>query len=121
MSRIAAFASAEWSAATRADIVRSMLAAIPHGTDGLAAAGDALLRVPGVAPRINRRYAALIAGSHSRTFDNAPEEAPFESMRQLPAGHYLELTNGTARLGRYWQLSELPELGESEAALAERY
>jgi asparagine synthase (glutamine-hydrolysing) len=82
----------------------------------------ALLRVPGVAPRINRRYAALIAGSHYRTFDNALDEAPFESMRQLPAGHHLEIgLNGTSELRCYWQLSELPQPGESEAALAERY
>ncbi len=92
--------------------------------DGFACASQpaGLLRVPGVEPRINRRYAALVAGSHYRTFDNAPEEAPFDSMRQLPAGHYLEVSAaGTVRRGTYWRLREQPPLEASEAELAERY
>jgi asparagine synthase (glutamine-hydrolysing) len=82
----------------------------------------ALLHVPGVEPRINRRYAALVAGSHYRTFDNAPDEAPFASMHQLPAAHYLEVSpDGAVRSGRYWQLAEEVAPLASEDELAERY
>jgi len=81
-----------------------------------------LLRVPGVEPRINRRYTALIAGSHYRTFDNAPDEAPFASMHQLPAAHYLEVApDGRIRGGRYWRLEEEAPPQASEDELAERY
>lgn len=92
--------------------------------DGFACASQpaGLLRVPGVAARPNRRFAALIAGSHYRVFDNAPHEAPFESMRQLPAGHYLELAPGGAiRVARYWTLGETAVRGGTEAELAGRY
>ena len=82
----------------------------------------ALLCAPGVGRDVNRRFAALIAGSHYRTFDNAPEEAPFESMRQLPAGCFLELgATGGMRIGRYWKLEAGPEHGAPEAELAARY
>lgn len=92
------------------------------GAFGCASQPAALLRMPGIEPRPNRRFAALIAGSHYRAFDNAPEDAPFESMRQLPAGHYLEVApGGGVRAARYWELSEAPVPGGSEPELAARY
>lgn len=95
-----------------------------------AAAGDrfggasqpaALLRLPGVAPAINRAFAARVAGSHYRTFDNAPGEAPFALMRQLPAAHYAEVSPRGVRLGSYWRLGEAPDLALDEKELAEQY
>ena len=81
----------------------------------------ALLRVPGVEPDVNRRYAALIAGSHYRTFDNAAGDAPFASMHQVPAAHYVEVTGRSVRPGRYWSLEESPLAGSDERMLAEQY
>ena len=102
--------------------VKPFYYATPQGAFACGSQPAALLRVPGVEKRINRRYAALIAGSHYRTFDNAPGEAPFESMAQLPAGCFLEVgADGGVRLGRYWQLAPDAMRETSEEALAERY
>jgi asparagine synthase (glutamine-hydrolysing) len=81
----------------------------------------ALLTLPGVSAEPSRRYVGLFAGSHYRTFDNAPEESPFRDIRQLPAGCWLELRGGEAKVRRYWSLEEAPELADSEDALAEQY
>jgi asparagine synthase (glutamine-hydrolysing) len=110
-----------WLGRDRLGLKPLYYAAVP---DGFACASQpaGLLRVPGVAPEVNRRYAALVAGSHYRTFDNAPGDAPFASMRQLPAAHYLEMPRrGAPRLGRYWQLRAEALAESSEAALADRY
>jgi asparagine synthase (glutamine-hydrolysing) len=81
----------------------------------------ALLSLPGVSAEPSRRYVGLFAGSHYRTFDNAPEESPFRDIRQLPAGCWLELRGGESKVRRYWSLEEAPELTDPEDALAEQY
>jgi asparagine synthase (glutamine-hydrolysing) len=80
-----------------------------------------LLALPDVPAEIDRRFAALFAASHYRTIDNDPDRSPYAAIRQLPAGHLLELRNGTIRVARWWDLVEEPEWSEDEAALAERY
>jgi asparagine synthase (glutamine-hydrolysing) len=62
-----------------------------------------LLAIPEIKPEINRRYTALIASSHYRTFDNVPEESPFANMFQVPAAHFLEIDvdRGAKRCTRY--------------------
>src|SRR6185312_10081809 len=80
-----------------------------------------LLALPGVPAEIDRRFAALFAASHYRTIDNDPGGSPYAAIRQLPAGHLLELRNGTIRVARWWDLVEEPEWREDGAALAERY
>ena len=57
--------------------VKPFYYANPPGTFAGGSQPAALLRAPGVEKRVNRRFAALIAGSHYRTFDNAPTESPF--------------------------------------------
>jgi asparagine synthase (glutamine-hydrolysing) len=82
----------------------------------------ALLRLPSVSGRVNRRFVGLFAGSHYRTFDNAPDESPFEDIRQLPAGHIAEIRLGAGpRLSAYWMLEEHPDFDLPENELAEQY
>jgi asparagine synthase (glutamine-hydrolysing) len=80
-----------------------------------------LLQLPGVGTSINRRFVALFAAGHYRYFDNAPQESPYERVRQLPAGSWLCVRDGAARIGQYWSLSEAAELEDPREALAERY
>jgi asparagine synthase (glutamine-hydrolysing) len=70
---------------------------------------------------VNRRFAALFAASHYRCFDNAPDQSPYATIRQLPAGHFLDIEGGQLRLARWWDLAEQEEWHDGEAALAERY
>lgn len=93
------------------------------GLVGCASQPAGLLRLPGIKPEINRRYAALIAASHYRTFDNAPEEAPFSSMRQVPAAHFVEIdpSRESVRSGCYWQIKDEPLVSSDEASLVEEY
>ncbi len=81
----------------------------------------ALLSLPGVPRDANRRFVALFAASHYRTFDNAPEQSPYAAIAQLPAGHALERRNGSNRVVSWWHLEDLSDNTGSEAALAERY
>lgn len=82
-----------------------------------------LARLEAVGADVNRRYVALIAASHYRTFDNAIEESPFASVSQLPAAHWLEAN--PQRLGKvqaYWRLQAQPLINVAdEAHLAEHY
>ncbi len=82
----------------------------------------ALLRLPGVSTKVNRRFAGLFAGSHYRTFDNEPDESPFEDIRQLPAGHIAEIRADTGpQLSAYWRLEERPDFALPESELAAQY
>jgi asparagine synthase (glutamine-hydrolysing) len=81
----------------------------------------ALLALPGMPGDVNRRFVALFAASHYRTFDNAPEQSPYAAIAQLPAAHALELRNGALRVFPWWRLSEQPDFDDGEAALAVRY
>ena len=91
--------------------------------DGLAFASrpGALLGLSGVAGIAERRFVALFAGSHYRTFDNDPGASPYRDIRQLPAGHLLHVKAGRAELRRYWMLDDLGDLPADEGELAERY
>ena len=81
-----------------------------------------LLAIPGIKPDINRRYTGLIASSHYRTFDNAPEESPFANMFQVPAAHFVEIDvdRGAKRCTRYWSLKDEDTIAD-EISLAEEY
>jgi asparagine synthase (glutamine-hydrolysing) len=92
------------------------------GLAAFASRPRALLAVAGVSGRPNRAFVARFAGSHYRTFDNAPEESPFADIAQLPAAHYLELrADGRARIAKYWSLQEHDDLDATEETLAEQY
>lgn len=92
------------------------------GLAAFASRPRALLCVPGVSGRPNRGFVARFAGSHYRTFDNAPEESPFADIAQLPAAHYLELrADGRARIARYWSLQDQDDLDAADEDLAEQY
>jgi len=80
-----------------------------------------LLALAGVSRAVNRQFVGLYAGSHYRMFDNAPEQSPFEAIRQLPAAHYLLLPDGRAQLRRYWAPRDEPEFDVPEAELVEQY
>jgi asparagine synthase (glutamine-hydrolysing) len=81
----------------------------------------ALLALPGVSPAVNRRFAAVFAGSHYRYIDNRPHESPFEHVAQLPAATILHLRHGTVGTERYWDLGDSPDHRGDERELAERY
>ena len=80
-----------------------------------------LLALPGVGYSINIKFAALFAVSHYRYFDNAPEDSPYERVDQLPAAHWLSYRNGKVKIGKYWQLQDLPNWTDSESELAQKY
>ncbi|HZS83287.1 MAG TPA: asparagine synthase-related protein [Stellaceae bacterium] len=81
----------------------------------------ALLALPEVPATINRRFAALFAASHYRAIDNAPHDSPYAAIKQLPAGHLLEVAGGSARIRRWWDVAEAEDWRDDEATLAERY
>jgi asparagine synthase (glutamine-hydrolysing) len=91
--------------------------------DGLAfgTRPGALLELPGVGRIAERRYVALFAGSHYRTFDNDPHASPYRDVRQLPAGHLARVKGGKVEVRRYWTLADEGDLPADEGALAERY
>jgi asparagine synthase (glutamine-hydrolysing) len=103
--------------------IKPLYYATGDGWTACASQPSGLLAKPGMRPEINRHYAALVAASHYRTFDNAPEEAPFANMRQVPAAHCVEidLVRGTVRSIRYWQLHDEPPVNTDEESLAEEY
>lgn len=80
-----------------------------------------LARLDGVGLAVNRSYVARIAGSHYRTFDNAPAESPFARVAQLPAAHVAERgPEGTLYAKRYWTLLPADLVAADEDALAEQ-
>lgn len=83
----------------------------PRGLTGLLGVGA----IP------DRRFVAVFAASHYRYFDNEPERSPYAGVEQLPAAHMLTYRNGTIATARYWALEDAPELGGSEADIAEQY
>ncbi len=102
--------------------VRPLYFAYRHGVFAFASQPGALLRLPGVSPQVNRRFAGLFAGSHYRSFDNAQDESPYADIRQLPAGHIAEAKAGREpRLAAYWTLREQPDFNLPEHELAEQY
>ncbi len=81
----------------------------------------ALLALTGVSRAVNRRFVALFAASHYRTFDNDPEQSPYAEIAQLPAGHLLQVTGGTVIKRAYWSLEIGADSTLSEHELARRY
>lgn len=81
----------------------------------------ALLALPGVPADVNTEFTALFAGSHYRTFDNAPDKSPFKAIAQLPAAHYCVIQGDKVETRRYWTLRGEPDFELSEPELAERY
>jgi len=82
----------------------------------------ALLALPGVPATVNRRYVALVAASHYRTFDTAPDESPYAAIGQVPAATLLEIRDdGAPRRHLYWSLADAPDLDRPEEDLAGQY
>jgi asparagine synthase (glutamine-hydrolysing) len=81
----------------------------------------ALLALADTPRAVDRRFVALFAGSHYRSFDSAPERSPYAAIRQLPAGHFARATRSGIEVGTWWRLAPLPELTQGEAALGEEY
>lgn len=82
----------------------------------------ALLTVPGISSEINSGFAARFAGLHYRAIDNIPDESPFATIRQVPAGTFVEISaDFRCATRRYWSLGPLPDFSEPEDVLAQRY
>ena len=95
---------------------------LPEGRIAFASQPAALLRLQGLSSAPNKGFVARFAGSHYRTFDNLPEESPYESIAQLPAGHVVALSCGDSGSARaYWSLTDRSDFEEDEEVLAERY
>jgi len=102
--------------------VRPLYWTVAPGGVAFASRLRALLALPGVSRAPRRAFVARFAGSHYRTFDNAPEESPYEAIAQLPAAHLLRVRDGRAAPpAPWWSLAEAPDLAEPVPALAERY
>jgi asparagine synthase (glutamine-hydrolysing) len=102
--------------------VKPMYYARLHDGFAFASRPGALLALPGVSRRADRRFAALFAGSHYRTFDNDPHGSPYADIRQLPAAHALSMNiTGKEELHRYWALAPAADFTDDEHALAELY
>jgi asparagine synthase (glutamine-hydrolysing) len=109
-----------WLARDRAG-VRPMFYAVAEGGLAFASQPRGLTKLPGVGPDVNRRFAALFAASHYRTFDNLPEESPYSRVHQLPAAHWLRWHDGTIRTAPYWQLASQADVNLTEKELAKQY
>lgn len=71
---------------------------------------------------INKNFVARFLGTHYRSFDNLPEESPYEYINQLPAAHAVRFDNRSSNsLYRYWDLHDLPDWSDTEDVLAEQY
>ena len=90
--------------------------------DGLTFASQpwALLVHNEINANLNRRFVASFAGLHYRTFDNRPDESPYENIGQLPAGSMLCFQNGSITVKPYWRIEALPNFENSHAELADR-
>ena len=81
----------------------------------------ALLGLADVSSQVDRRFVALFAACHYRTFDNDPERTPYEALRQLPPAHLLKVTPSQTVQTRYWSLQDLPDFTDREEELTQRY
>jgi asparagine synthase (glutamine-hydrolysing) len=81
----------------------------------------ALLALPGVGNTPYAPFVARFAASHYRTFDNEPDRSPYDAVRQLPAGHLLEVRGGQVRRRSWWMLRDQGDLAEPFEDLAQRY
>ncbi len=78
--------------------------------------------IDGVDNSPNSRFVALFAGSHYRTFDNYPLESPFAEVNQVPAAHFLQLSEKTnIVIRRYWNIEPRNFGDVSEKVLVEEY
>jgi asparagine synthase (glutamine-hydrolysing) len=110
-----------WLARDRVGVKPLYFASQPNGLS-FASRPGALLDQGGVSRRVNRRFAALFAASHYRTFDNDPHASPFADIAQLPAAHILEWRAGrVVRLSPYWSLADREEFEGDFKDLAGNY
>ncbi len=81
----------------------------------------ALLALSDTQRGVDRRFVALFAGSHYRTFDTAPDRSAFAAVRQLPAGNLAKIDQSGIAVASWWQLTAEPDSAEDDQALAEQY
>lgn len=101
--------------------VKPLYHAAVAGGIAFASQPRALLALPEVPRDVNRRFAALVAGGHYRSFDGVAEESPYGAIGQVPAAEVLEVRADGLRRHRYWSLENLPDLDAPEEELAEEY
>ncbi|OVE76892.1 asparagine synthase [bacterium F11] len=80
-----------------------------------------LISIPGIFQGFNKKFVAIFAASHYRSFDNDSEASPYEGISQLPAAHYIQVQGSTIRKSAYWRLTDSAEIAKDENSLAEQY
>jgi asparagine synthase (glutamine-hydrolysing) len=110
-----------WLGRDRFGVKPLYYAATAHGV-AFASQPAPLALLPGVGTDVNKRFVALVAGSHYRTIDNAIQDSPFANVRQLPAAHGVMATpERLAPTRPYWHLPTAQQASTNEDALAEQY
>ena len=93
--------------------------------DGIAFASQprALLALNEVSRDLDPSFVSRFGACHYRGIDAVPEASPYTAIRQLPAGHTLEIgPNREPQTRCWWRLENTPEFKLSEAEeLAETY
>lgn len=102
--------------------VKPLYYAVTNSVIAFASQPRALILLPEISCEPNPSFVARFAGSHYRTFDNAPTESPYADIGQLPAAHSVCLSKlRDEDPTPYWSLVECAPWQEDETTLAERY
>lgn len=101
--------------------VRPLYYSLTGESASVASRMGGLLALPETSRQVNKRWAAVFAGSHYRYIDNRPEESPFAAISQVPAGTALRISNGRVQSHRYWALEDNGDFVISEQELTEQY
>lgn len=110
-----------WLGRDRFGVKPMYYASTPNGV-AFASQPAPLAGLKGVGADVNRRFVALVAGSHYRTFDNAIEDSPFARVKQLPAAYAVAATpEAIGAAQAYWRLTKQSLPSSNEDALAEHY
>ncbi|MCA1998180.1 MAG: asparagine synthase [Hyphomicrobiales bacterium] len=95
-------------------------AALPGGGWAASSQPRGLLRLPGIPATPDRAFLARFGAMHYRLIDAEPARSPYAAIAQVPAGMVVRLgRDGAARMTRWFDAEDAPELVGDEPRLAE--